>query len=414
MSPDAAAAAAGLGLSGPPSQSQRGAPADPAGDAVRAQAGQEAPDSENAAPAEVPADSAAPEKAADTAPTQPAASAPDAAPTATGTSDENRAETAAAEAPSEGEEAASRAAVEPGAGEEAEAEGEEADETAVSPAQTAAEALGLSPTVSNEVGVTAGGGESAGSSPGSNSAEAAGAAIPSYVVAVLDEAPPFSYTGRFGVRSGFDVDLASALCRAMRARCTLTPMPAEEMNQALADRRAHFAVATPTMTVQPASTVAYSQPYVKLAVRYVTPRHRRRDVEDDEMVYAAIIGTAQAEHLTTSYSRPGQVRLYPSAEGMWVDLVLGRLDGVLTPAITARREFLSQPIGRGFGFTGSPSQGAASLARSAAIGLRPQETELASAVNAALQAVRDNGDFDEIIARHLDRDLVEVVDEAAP
>ncbi|RAI00442.1 hypothetical protein DLJ53_14325 [Acuticoccus sediminis] len=229
---------------------------------------------------------------------------------------------------------------------------------------------------------------------------------PTYAVAILDDAPPFSYLGRFRVRTGFDVDLANALCRTMQARCELMPMSAEDIVQALVDRRVAFAVATTAITAQPGASISFTEPYLGLTVRFVTPRDRRRDVEDDDATYGAIAGTAQAEYLRKLYRDPQAVHLYPNADGMWIDLALGRLDGVLSPAITARREFLSTPIGDGFRFSSAASDGENNLARTAVIGVGAQAGDLVRSLNEALDRMRDSGEFDELLARHLDSDLV--------
>ena len=187
-------------------------------------------------------------------------------------------------------------------------------------------------------------------------------------------------------------------------------MPAEDMVQALIDRRVAFAVGTSAITAQPNAPVAFSKPYLSLSVRFVTPGRPHRDVEDDDAQYGAISGTAQAAYLRRTYTSPGAVRLYSNADGMWIDLALGRLDGVLVPAITARREFLSTPIGETFKFAPAASDGETNLARTAAIGVRAQDPALVDKINAALDTLRASGEFGDILARHLDRDLVDTVD----
>ncbi len=249
-----------------------------------------------------------------------------------------------------------------------------------------------------------------GIAPPTSESAPAGAGAASYRVAILDDAPPFSFTGRFRVRTGFDVDLANALCRTLKARCEVTPMAAEDLVQALVDRRVAFAVATPAITSQPAVPVSFSAPYLSLSVRFVTPATLRRDVEDDDARYGALIGTSQAAYLRRTYTQPQAVHLYPNADGMWIDLALGRLDGVLAPAITARREFLATPIGSTFQFAPAAAEGENILARAASIGIRAQDPDLVATINAALAEVKASGEFAEILARHLDRDLVDTVD----
>ncbi|WP_420393306.1 transporter substrate-binding domain-containing protein [Acuticoccus sp.] len=236
--------------------------------------------------------------------------------------------------------------------------------------------------------------------------ERRGQPLASVNVAVLEDAPPFSFTGRFGVRTGFDVELAYALCEALQVRCTLVPTAQEDLSAALHERRVAWAIATPVLTAEAEGAVTVTGPYARLTVRYVVPSATGRDVEDDDLVYGAVIGTAQARYLRETFPRPEAVRLYPNGDGLWIDLALDRLDAVLAPAIVARLEFLSTPIGEGFGFEPLASGGDAKLGRSAVVAVRERDEELLRRLNAALGTMAADGALAEIARQYLDQDLL--------
>ncbi|MCF3932715.1 transporter substrate-binding domain-containing protein [Acuticoccus sp. M5D2P5] len=231
-------------------------------------------------------------------------------------------------------------------------------------------------------------------------------------VGVLADAPPFSSVTRFGSRVGFDVDFARLVCEHLSVQCNLVPLSSEDLAPALYDRRVEFVIASPVLSAGSDPTVEATNPYLRLAVRYVAPRTAIRDLEAaDSAVYGALVGTAQADYLTSTFPRRGAVRLYPNSEGLWIDLALKRLDAVLAPAITARREFLSTPIGETFQFM-RPTKGQhEGLSRLAVIATRDGDDTLRMGINAAIRQILASPEYGEMISDYLDRSLASAPDD---
>lgn len=224
-------------------------------------------------------------------------------------------------------------------------------------------------------------------------------------VAVLADAPPFSAVGRFGARIGFDVDIANALCARLDARCRLVPMAAEDILAALTDRRVTLAVAAPALNDAGQDGIVFTRPYVRLGVRFVTPREDNRVEPERSAIYGALAGSAQADYLAKTSPDRGAPRLYPSQEEMWIDLALRRLDGVLVPAILARREFLATPIGAGFRFAPAADATDEVLARPGVIALRSGDPALRRELDDAIADLLASPEYGEILRRSLDADL---------
>lgn len=274
---------------------------------------------------------------------------------------------------------------------------------------------------------------------GANAAGAAGpaGAVPErrLTIAVLDDAPPFSSAMPFGSRTGFDVDLAHALCARVGARCTLLPLRPEDLLPALADRRVDAAVASPLLTARGGAPVEFTDAYLSLSVRAVTRREEgagrpvaahpaaartagEGGAEDGQgertdgapapaasatpRRLAALAGSPEAEHLRTNVA--GAVALYSEPEEMWIDLALGRLEAVVVPAVIARGELLSTPLGRPFRFAPAGSAVAAPP-RTAAIAVRAGEATLLQELDGALDEILADPLFDEMLERHLPPDL---------
>lgn len=220
-------------------------------------------------------------------------------------------------------------------------------------------------------------------------------------VAVLADAPPFSAAGRFGVRTGFDVGIAQALCEALEARCTLLPLDPDAMIAALAERRADLALAAIELGDRREGNVILSAPYVRLAVRGIEPAAARKRDSDALDVVGVLADTAQANFAANASPPLGALLPYSDNEDMWLDLALGRLDVVLAPAVTAQGEFLGTPLGRGFRFRPQGAAEAEAPSRPAAVAMRSGDGELRAAVDRAIAAVVASPEYGDLLERYL-------------
>ncbi|MEM8662901.1 MAG: transporter substrate-binding domain-containing protein [Pseudomonadota bacterium] len=222
----------------------------------------------------------------------------------------------------------------------------------------------------------------------------------SLVVGVASDTPPFSGTSRFGVRVGFDVDVALAVCTRMNARCRLLPLPADEMASSLRERRVDLLVASDGRIGELGDTVGLSNPYVSLAARYLVRRGKTVDFQSGETRFGAIVDTPYARFLTEAHT-PAAVTLYDRADEMWIDLSLDRLDTVLSTAVSARNEFLATALGEEFQINPRPVEDPAVAARDASIVVRQTEASLLAGIDEALAELLASAEYDEILTRHL-------------
>lgn len=221
-------------------------------------------------------------------------------------------------------------------------------------------------------------------------------------IGLLDNAPPFSSAARYGVRVGFDVDLAYGLCARLQRRCRFLPLDRAELTLALRDRRIDAVIASDGRSEYAGAFAGFSEPYLSLAARFVVPRASAADLEAaDATAYGAVVGTPHAQYLQTTYKDPSSVALYSSQEEMWIDLALGRLQGALATAVTARLEFLDTPLGNDFRFASGTLANAKVHANQATIAVRKGDGTLLDQLNQALASYMNSSDYAEALNRHL-------------
>jgi len=221
-------------------------------------------------------------------------------------------------------------------------------------------------------------------------------------VGLLLDTPPFSASERYGLRVGFDVDLAYGLCARIERTCRIATMDRDALLKGLHDRRIDLVIASDGRSDRIDSFANYSIPYLSLAARFVVPRHNASDAESaSNRPYGAVVGTPYAQYLAETYKAPGAVALYASTEEMWIDLALGRLQGALAMAVTARMEFLSTPLGSDFRFSSDAISDESVRTHSARVAVRKGDTALLEAVNAALGDYLGSPEYSEALTRHL-------------
>ena len=84
-----------------------------------------------------------------------------------------------------------------------------------------------------------------------------------------DDYPPFGFALPDGSLSGFNIDLARALCEELRVQCTVQPRRWDTMVEAIEQGRGDAAVASIAITPANRLRVDFTAPYYKTPARFV-------------------------------------------------------------------------------------------------------------------------------------------------
>jgi len=129
--------------------------------------------------------------------------------------------------------------------------------------------------------------------------------------------PPFDYAGPDGNPTGFNVELARALCEELHVTCTVQMRRFDTLFDALNDNRGDAAIASISVTPESRARADFSDPYYRPVARFAT----RRDVKLDDVrperiegkKVAVVAGTAHEEYLKSLFTE-AEVRPYKTAE----------------------------------------------------------------------------------------------------
>lgn len=97
------------------------------------------------------------------------------------------------------------------------------------------------------------------------------AAVPSIRFLTTADFPPFNFRDDKGELVGFNVDLARALCADLAITCTVQAWPWDQAARALEDKLGDALIAGLALTPQNGALFDFSQIYLMLPGRFVTP-----------------------------------------------------------------------------------------------------------------------------------------------
>ena len=237
----------------------------------------------------------------------------------------------------------------------------------------------------------------------------AGAQAPGWAkvrVGVEGNYPPFSRMGPDGKLSGFDIDMALAVCERIKAECTLVQQEWDGMIPALAARKFDMIVASMTITDERRKAVDFSDPYYDVPSRFVARAGAFRDHTPADFKGKKIIvlrNSPRAKYLAERY-KDSEVLQVNKETDIYLELVAGRGDVGFGSSVVSSEAFLKKPEGRGFAQVGATVRldgGAAGVG----IAFRKGEDALREKVNAALRAIRADGTYKRMADRYFDFDI---------
>lgn len=215
--------------------------------------------------------------------------------------------------------------------------------------------------------------------------------------------PPFNLLDANGNATGFDLDIAQALCEKMQAECSVVLSDWDGIIPALNVKKFDFIVASMSITEERKQAVDFTDRYYSNGLQFIAPKNADFKV-DAASLKGKVIGAQRAtiagNWLEDNYGRSVDVKLYDTNENAYLDLASGRLDGVLADKFV-NWEWLESDAGKDFEFKGDPVFEDDEIA----IAVRKGNTELVERLNKALKEIREDGTYAKINAKYFPFDI---------
>jgi len=218
--------------------------------------------------------------------------------------------------------------------------------------------------------------------------------------------PPFTFKAASGDWTGFEVDLALAICDAMGRECEITPTGWSGIIASLNAERIDMIMNSMSITAKRQRVIDFTRPYYFTPGAYVAADEREMNSPED---LDGLIMGVQAATTNATYARRAlrdsgvDIRIYNQAEQVNNDLLSGRLDVILADEI-AMLQFLDRDEAEGFEIKATAPRHAA-YGEGVGIGLRQADDELEASLNAAIATVIEDGTCASLSEQYLGTDV---------
>jgi len=219
--------------------------------------------------------------------------------------------------------------------------------------------------------------------------------------------PPFSKTEADGSVTGFDIDIANALCAQMNAKCTMVKQDWDGIIPALLARKYDAIIATMDITAERKKKVAFTNKYQHIPARFVALKGTKFEASDSFMKGKKVgVQRATTMDLYISDNFPSaDIKRYGSADEAYLDLKSGRLDYVMMDSAAVTGGLLEKPGGDKFAFTGPKLSDPKWFGEGAGIAIRKRDKDLAAKFNQAILDIRANGTYEKIQNKYFSFDV---------
>ncbi len=219
--------------------------------------------------------------------------------------------------------------------------------------------------------------------------------------------PPFSELGPDGQLKGFDIDIANALCTQLKLRCRLVQTEFDAMIPSLRAKKLDAIVASMSITEERSKAVDFSRVYYQSGNRFIG-----RNSDRFELTPAGTKGRRIGvqrntinDRFVTAVFKDATIVRYARQDEAYLDLLSGRVDGVVVDAIAGSSGFLKTPQGKGYAFRGPVFDDPKYFGLGAGIAVRKGDTALRDRIDAALDALLASGEHRRMQARYFDIDI---------
>ncbi|MEM6490735.1 MAG: transporter substrate-binding domain-containing protein [Pseudomonadota bacterium] len=212
--------------------------------------------------------------------------------------------------------------------------------------------------------------------------------------------PPFNMIAADGSLTGFDVEIANALCAEIAANCEIVTQDWDGIIHGLVANKYDAIIASMSITAERKQTVDFTGRYYSNYLRIIAEKGSGIGGADDlsGRAIGAQRATVAAQWAEDTLGRRSDVRLYDTQTAAYSDLKAGRLDALVSDVYPAHDWLQGEP---NYEFVGERID----IDDLIGIAVRKADPKLRDALDAAILRIRENGVYAEINAKYFPFDI---------
>lgn len=225
----------------------------------------------------------------------------------------------------------------------------------------------------------------------------------------LDSAPypPFADQDASGKRTGFEIELGEAICKAMGETCVWTPIAWDGIIPALQSGKIDAIFASMSITEKRLKVINFSDKYYNTPAAIVAAKDSNIDGSADSVkgkIVGVQVSTTHADYAKKHFGdMAGEVKTYQAFDEHNADLSAGRVDAVVADSL-AFSDFLNSDAGKPYEIKGYLNDEAV-FGKGVGVGMRKSDADLLAKFNAAIKQVREDGTYDAIAKKYFNFDI---------
>jgi arginine/ornithine transport system substrate-binding protein len=210
-------------------------------------------------------------------------------------------------------------------------------------------------------------------------------------VAIDPTYEPFTFKTADGQPTGFDVDIANALCEQIKRKCVFVEQVWDSMIPGLNAKKYDVIISSMSITDDRLKEVDFTDKYYNTPSRIVLKKGTKfTDAASIKGKKIGVLkGSTQEKYAMGELKTAGVVvNSYEAQDQVYLDIKSGRLDGTVADYMEVTGGFLSKPEGAKYELVGPELKEPKYFGYGAGIALRKGEDSLKAELNAAIKAIR--------------------------
>ena len=217
--------------------------------------------------------------------------------------------------------------------------------------------------------------------------------------------PPFSYLDSANHLTGFNVDLARALCDVLEIadRCQIQAMPWEELQPGLKSGQGEAVISGVAASEPVRREMIFSRPYFHMAARFAVNKKSPLNPAQAGGFGAGVIGVAAGslhEKMLRAYFPKAVVANFPNNGALYSQLRDGKVAAVFGDAMGLSFWLQGAASAGCCAFSGEAYYSDAFLGSGMRIALKPEDASLMQSLNFALKEAQARGVMDELYLKY--------------
>lgn len=227
-------------------------------------------------------------------------------------------------------------------------------------------------------------------------------------VAIDPTYEPFTFKTADGKPTGFDVDMANALCGQLKRKCVFVEQVWDSMIPGLMARKYDVIISSMSITEDRLKQVDFSEKYYNTPSRVVL----KKDVKFSGPAsikgknIGVLKGSTQEKYAMGELKTAGvNVVAYEAQDQVYLDIRSGRLDGTVADILEVGGGFLNKPEGQDYALMGPELFTPKYFGTGVGVAVRKGQGPLKNEISAAIKTLRANGEYKKINDKYFKFDV---------